>query len=182
MAGIIIAPIGGFKEDLLGRLSAEIERAFGFACEVRSLIEDLNFAFDPLRDQYHSTRILDRLAERLPPKFHKVAAVTRVDLFIPILTYVYGEAQLGGAACIVSTYRLKQDVRPHNSRKSFLDRLAKETIHELGHTFSLRHCPDPTCLMHYCRNTADVDRKSGRLCRYCTVLVGDAIDRLKQDG
>lgn len=177
MGGILISPIGEFKEDLLDRLAAEIDRAFGIESEVHCLLENLEFARDPLRKQYHSTKILQRLAETAPKNFRKIVALTREDLFIPILTYVYGEAQLDGKTCIVSTYRLRKDVNPKNSRKAYLDRVAKETIHELGHTFSLRHCPDPTCLMHYCRNTSDVDRKSGQLCRYCTVLVGDALKK-----
>ena len=53
-------------------------------------------------------------------------------------------------------------------------------VHELGHTFTLRHCPDRTCIMHYCRNEEDVDRKSDELCRYCKVMLEDEIKRLKK--
>jgi archaemetzincin len=60
----------------------------------------------------------------------------------------------------------------------FHSRLTKEAIHELGHTFNLRHCKDHSCLMSYCRSEKDVDRKSDSFCRYCKVLLGDENKRL----
>ena len=59
------------------------------------------------------------------------------------------------------------------------DSSEQEAIHELGHTFNLRHCKEHTCLMHYCRDEHDVDQKSDQLCRYCKVLLNDEIKRLK---
>ncbi|MFC1817083.1 hypothetical protein ACFL0M_14365, partial [Thermodesulfobacteriota bacterium] len=108
----------------------------------------------------------------------KVLAITTVDLFIPILTHVYGEAQLGGKACIVSTYRLKEGLSPLSFRETHQIRVVKEALHELGHTFKLHHCQDPACIMHYCRSVKDVDRKSDQMCRYCKVFIGDEIKRL----
>jgi archaemetzincin len=57
-------------------------------------------------------------------------------------------------------------------------RAAKEGVHELGHTFKLRHCPERSCIMHYCRKIDDVDRKAGQLCRHCRVLLTDEMKRL----
>lgn len=105
-----------------------------------------------------------------------------MDLFIPILTHVYGEAQLGGAACIVSTFRLNEGRSGINIAPLHIERVVKEAVHEMGHTFKLRHCPEHACIMHYCRNEADVDRKSDQLCRYCKVMLDDEIKRLKPKG
>ena len=60
----------------------------------------------------------------------------------------------------------------------FQCRVLKEAVHELGHTFSLRHCKEQTCIMHYCRRIKDVDRKSDQLCRYCRILLQDETKRL----
>jgi archaemetzincin len=139
------------------------------------LLQDLEFAFHPNRNQYHSTPILQQLALICPAEAIKVLAIAQVDLFIPILTHIYGEAQLGGKTCIVSAFRLNEG---HSPQEPFLSRIIKEAIHELGHTFKLHHCRDRTCLMHYCRNEKDVDRKSDQLCRYCRVLLDDEIKRL----
>ena len=163
---------------MLDRVRAEIKRIYGFSTEVQSLLEDLEFAFHPNRNQYHSTPILEQLARKTPPDALKVLALVQVDLFIPILTHVYGEAQLGGKACMVSTIRLNEGHRSLDTQEPYLSRIIKEAIHELGHTFKLRHCREHTCLMHYCRNEGDVDRKSDQLCRYCKVLLDDEVKRL----
>ena len=110
----------------------------------------------------------------------KVLGITRVDLFIPILTYVYGEAQLGGRAGIISTHRLSGNPPALGAEEQLQFRAAKEAIHELGHTFKLRHCQDKTCIMHYCRSIEDVDRKTEKLCRYCSILLKDEVKRLSK--
>ena len=108
----------------------------------------------------------------------KVLGIAQVDLFIPILTHVFGEAQLGGTSSIISTYRLKEGLSPLGSESSLASRILKEAIHELGHTFKLRHCREKTCIMHYCRSVTDVDHKSKQLCRYCSILIEDEKKRL----
>lgn len=178
---IVISPIGDQDPHLLEQVSSEVNRVFGFPTEVLPLLEDVLFALDPNRDQYHSTSILDVLASRAPSRAIKVLAVTEVDLFIPILTHVYGEAQLGGKACIVSSHRLSEGLYAVSAAENFACRMVKEAIHELGHTFQLRHCKEFTCVMHYCRTLRDVDRKSDQLCRYCKILLDDEIERLAKE-
>jgi archaemetzincin len=149
---------------------------FSLDTRILPVLDSIAFAWNPDRGQYHSTPILQRLAAEAPPQTVKVAALCRVDLFIPILTYVFGEAQLDGRACIVSSCRLAGGGTEPEGR--FTARMAKEVVHELGHTFNLRHCQDPACLMHYCRSESDVDHKSEQFCRYCKVLLGDALQKL----
>ena len=174
----VLSPSGECETELLKPISREIYRVFGFPAKIVPLLRDIGFALDRDREQHHSTLILEKLADRAPPGAVKVLAVTHVDLFIPILTHVYGEAQLGGKACIVSTYRLKENLSPLHADSVYTARVVKEAIHELGHTFNLRHCQDPKCIMHYCRSVEDVDRKSDQLCRYCQVLVDDELRRM----
>ena len=172
--------MGELANELVTAVAAEIERVFGFATETGAILEDVEFALDQNRQQYHSTLILDRLAAGTPPHCLKTLAIAQVDLFIPILTHVYGEAQLGGTACIVSTFRLNESRAGVDIAPKYIRRIVKEAIHELGHTFNLRHCPEHTCIMHYCRNEEDVDRKSDALCRYCNVMLADEIKRLSR--
>ncbi len=175
---IIISPNRDCDADIFSPIDREIQRIFSYRTEIVPLLDDVEFAFDSNRKQYHSTKILDRLAQRAPAQAVKVLAITGVDLFIPILTHVYGEAQIGGRSCIVSTHRLKERLSPLSARETYLARVVKEALHELGHTFNLRHCPDSSCIMHYCRSITDVDKKTDQMCRYCKVLVGDEIKRL----
>jgi archaemetzincin len=162
----------------MGPLQRALSSAFGYETEVSPLIDEADLWIDPVRKQYHSTPILETLAMLAPPTAVKVLAVTKVDLFIPILTHVYGEAQLGGKTCVLSTRRLGEGLSHGSGAETFRCRIEKEAIHELGHTFNLRHCPDLTCVMHYCRDVREVDRKLNRFCRYCTTLLQDELKRL----
>jgi archaemetzincin len=175
---IVISPIDNIDACNYQRLGQEIHRTFGFQTQINSLLQDVQFAYDITRDQYHSTAILEKLASTSSSRTLKIVAITHFDLFIPILTHVYGEAQLDGRSCIVSTFRLKEGLSIANIEKEFENRIIKEVLHELGHTFNLRHCHDNTCIMHYCRNIKDVDRKSEQFCRYCKILLEDELKKL----
>jgi archaemetzincin len=176
---IVISPIGDVDHLQLNQVQMAVHELFGYETEIIHLISDIDFAFDPVRDQYYSKSILERLADLAPIHTIKLLAICDVDLFIPILTHVYGEAQLGGKTCIISTFRLKQALHSINPQKKIHQRIVKEAIHELGHTFNLRHCRNDTCAMHYCRTITDVDKKSARFCRYCRILLDDEKKRLE---
>jgi len=126
---------------------------------------------DARRGQHASGRILEFLAEHAPAG-GKTLGLTDVDLFIPILTFVFGEAQLGGKAAVVSTARLGGDAGVADA-EVFRARLVKEAIHELGHTFGLRHCGEPRCAMARSASLHHVDEKDGRLCGDCRSLLRD---------
>jgi archaemetzincin len=175
---IAISPIGDVRIEYIRPARDEIKRLFGYPTEIIPLLDDVEFAYHQDREQYHSTLILEKLEALSPPRVIKVLGIVHVDLFIPILTHVFGEAQLGGKASIISTYRLKEDLSLSSNASSLVSRILKEAIHELGHTFKLRHCKEKACIMHYCRSTKDVDHKSKHFCRYCSVLVEDEKKRL----
>mgnify|MGYP006275074183 CR=1 FL=1 len=169
---IAVSPVGKIPDRLLNIIARAVEKNFSFHTRIAPILEDISFAFDPERHQYNSTKILEKLAEKSSGEYVKVIAVTREDLFIPILTHVYGEAQLGGKACIVSTARLESIL---DTEEKGCNRVMKEALHELGHTFHLTHCRDESCLMHYCRKVYDVDKKFFRFCRYCSIFLSDGL-------
>lgn len=177
---IVVSPIGEVDSALCDVVGQETGRSFGLPMRVVPLLEEIDFAYDTQRRQYHSTKILEQLAELAPPQAIKIIGIATVDLFIPILTHVYGEAQLGGRACIISTYRLQENPYKGPRRVSLKDRAVKEAIHELGHTFKLKHCPEHACIMHYCRSIADVDRKTAGFCRHCRVMLEDELKRMER--
>ncbi len=177
---IIVSPVGKVENALCEHVGKQLRQKldFGFQTDVVDLLNAIEFALNAERRQYHSTPILKKLALAAPARALKVLAITDVDLFIPILTHVYGEAQLGGKAAIVSTFRLKDDLKGFTA-DAFEQRITKEAIHELGHTFKLLHCKDHKCIMHYCRSLRDVDRKTDSLCRYCRIMLEDDLKRIK---
>ncbi len=173
----LISPIGEFDDKFAEKIARCVSDTFKLESRIQSLLNSIDFAFDKKRNQYHSTAILDKLVLRHESEFDKVMALTSADLFIPILTHVYGEAQLGGKSCIVSTARLNEGLDPRMDKERFLGRVIKEALHELGHTFRLVHCKDPHCIMHYCRSIKDVDKKTNEMCRYCNVLLQDQLKK-----
>ena len=97
-----------------------------------------------------------------------------MDLYIPIFTFVFGEAQLDGKAAIISTFRPgggADDLQPR--QPIFLERLIKLSLHELGHTFDLPHCRQEGCLMGFAANLEKLDQKNLELCEYCRILLAD---------
>ncbi len=176
---IVISPIGNLDSRWLPPVRRAVTRIFGFPTETAFLLSNIDFAYHEERGQYHSTAVLKRLAGLLQAHQIRVLGITDQDLFIPILTHVFGEAQLGGRSALVSTHRLGQGLANSPAKGISETRMIKEAVHELGHTFDLRHCRESGCIMHYCRSLKDVDHKTDELCRYCRVLLQDAIKEIR---
>ena len=153
-------PRGVAVDALLPALS----QALGVECASSPWQLDPAFAYDAKRHQFYSTAILKALA--LLPE--RTLGVTAVDLFVPVLSFVFGEAQLGGRAALVSVCRLRQEFYglPADDR-AVTDRLLKEAVHELGHTYGLRHCEDWQCAMSSSHAVERIDVKMAELCSRC---------------
>jgi archaemetzincin len=136
---------------------------------------DLPRAFDESRGQYRSGNLLTQLLEHCTASEEKWISIVDIDLFIPVLTFIFGEAQLDGRVAIVSTYRLSNEFYglPDN-HQLLLQRLEKEIIHELGHTFGLFHCRQFECVMHSSTYVEEIDLKHAQLCNACTEMLQHA--------
>jgi len=179
MASLLLVPIFlADRRPLVERVAERLDTTFGLAVRIRPPWFDPETCFDPSRGQYHSTCFLQRLLERPPQACDRVLALTSVDLFIPVLTYVFGEAQLDGQAAVVSLHRLRNELYglPLDERL-LADRFEKEAVHELGHTYGLVHCPEPACVMHASTYVEEVDLKTARFCERCLVRVRAPSDR-----
>ncbi len=168
MLRIQIVPVGKVDPALLDYLAFALPEGVGGPCAVAGRGIDPREAFDPRRQQFHSTPILARLAALPAPAGARILGVADVDLFIPILTFVFGEAQLAGGAALISAARLRQEFYGLPANQVLLyERCAKEALHELGHTMGLVHCPLYECVMHYSNSIEDVDLKGSSWCPAC---------------
>ena len=153
---------------LLPNLAAHLQHTFAAPVLVRSPRFDPELAFDSARGQYSSTVFLTHLLKEAPAVNQVILGIAGVDLFIPILTYVFGEAQLGGRVAVVSSYRLTNTLYGLPADDDRLtQRLLTEATHELGHTRGLVHCPLSTCVMHSSTYVEDIDLKSTEFCARC---------------
>jgi len=133
---------------------------------------------------------VDILPARQPPEFAysdrresrrphpRILALVSVDLFIPVLTHVFGEAQMGGRAAVVSLHRLRQ--KEEGSRVSldtFYERAVKVAIHEVAHTFDLVHCSQAECIMRFSSGLLDLDALPLFFCEYCEAFLEEAYRR-----
>ena len=154
--------------ELLEGVRRSVARDYGLPARALVSSERPEDAFDTRRGQHSSTRILAWLRDRHEGA-HRILGVTDVDLFIPVLTFVFGEAQLGGRAAVVSTARLGDTPLIPGEQARIALRLQKEAVHELGHTFGLLHCADVRCAMARSPSLRHVDDKLPVLCRPCRV-------------
>ena len=144
-----LLPVGSVDVALLESLRAAIPESLPVECEI------LPFSLDPApsyhieRQQFHSSEILQRMQGLVRPKDWRFLAVANVDLYIPILKYVFGEAQLGGPCAVVSAFRLRQEFYGLEANDAlFRQRLLKESIHAFDADFlqCRFHCFQPGVL------------------------------------
>ncbi len=168
MSYIYIVPIELEDHSYLETLERFVFHTFHLRTKRKEFKINLKDAFDPSRVQYNSSLILRQLITTPPPDAKKILGVLDVDLFIPILTFVFGEAQLAGIGAAVSIHRLHNRFYglPEN-REATTDRLLKEAVHELGHTFGLIHCSQPQCVMNSSTYVENIDQKPAELCPLC---------------
>jgi len=168
MTYIYIVPIELEDHSYLETLEKFIFRTFHRSTKRKEFKINIKDAFDPNRVQYNSSLILRQLIMKPPPDAEKILGVLDVDLFIPILTFVFGEAQLKGIGAAVSTHRLNNRFYglPEN-REVAGERLIKEAVHELGHTFGLIHCSQAKCVMNSSTYVENIDQKPTELCPLC---------------
>jgi archaemetzincin len=164
--------IGKVEPELLDYLRQALAETFTVPCSIQPAVLDPEFAFHGERQQYHSSEILARMQGCVTADCWRVLGVTGVDLYIPILTFVFGEAQMGGPCALLSLHRLRQEFYGLPEDYALLgERTLKEAVHELGHTLNLTHCDDYQCAMAPSHAVEWIDLKESSLCQPCQTRV-----------
>ena len=163
-----IVSLGNTPDHAEERACSAVQSCFELNCEILSPEPRPEFALDASRDQYNSLEILDWLESRFTRPDQWILGITNVDLTIPVLTFVFGEARLGGRSAVISAFRLREEFhgRPADTMV-LLSRVEKEAIHEVGHMLGLTHCLDRNCVMYPSNSLAQTDVKSTKLCPRC---------------
>jgi archaemetzincin len=168
MKPLELLPIGNVEDGLLKDLCPAVEESLAVPCKVLPVRLDPEFAFHGERQQYHSSEILQRMQSIVVAGSWRVLGIAAVDLYIPILTFVFGEAQMGGPCAVLSTHRLRQEFYGLPADPElFRQRIIKEAVHEVGHTLNLTHCDDYRCVMTSSHAVEWIDLKESTLCTNC---------------
>ena len=179
---IAVQPLGDVSPDVLGVVVENLQAVYHIEAELLPERAVPVEAYDPHRRQHNCYPILKYLNELMPEHAVKIVGLTEVDLFIPILTHVFGEAELRGNATVISTFRLirgpdKEDL----PLIRVLERVTKIAVHELAHTLGLAHCREDGCIMGNVPTLSKIDQNAVHFCRYCLVFLRDEYERLGLD-
>ncbi|HEX68226.1 MAG TPA: hypothetical protein ENG13_04080 [bacterium] len=165
-----IVPVEDVDMRVVRFLEEELSNIFKLKFTVFSPLPLPPFSFNPSKNQYFSSPILQLLKEKI--SCFKVIGITDRDLYVPGLNFIFGQAELGGRVAIVSIARLKESFYGKEEDLGKLKiRTLKECLHELGHTFGLRHCVSPGCVMNFSNSIYEVDRKGITFCDSCACFL-----------
>jgi len=167
---IYILPIKEVNTEYFDQISKALEKVFNMSCKILSPMEKPDYAYNPKRNQYNASLILSEIHSNVPKDANKILGITDLDLYTRGLNFVFGQAQLGGRCAIVSTFRLSPKFNrtlKGNSTSIVIERIIKEAIHELGHTFGLDHCSNRRCVMSFSNDLEQADYKSLEFCQKC---------------
>ena len=168
--------IGNLDAAVLDEAKHLVEKLFACEAQRPARLEIPAGSFDARRRQHSSVEFMLSLARGGFGSAERVIGLTECDLFIPMLTFVFGQAQLRGRVALVSLARLRQEFYGAEPDPELLgSRLRKEIGHELGHSFGLIHCPDRGCLMSLATSIQEVDRKTDDFCQSCRRVVAEEV-------
>lgn len=172
--------IGNSVTSIIVDLKAHLQKVFKSICEHSLGSEDvLSQAFNATRGQYNSSVILGKISKSYRNfAVDRILAVVDVDLYVPNLNFVFGEAECPGFAALISTFRLKPEFYGYGDDTLYVSRVEKEAVHELGHTVGLKHCSNPRCVMRFSNSILDTDRKNDRFCSVCDSLLFELLQKM----
>ncbi len=173
-----VVPVGDVSAFAVKVIAAHITGYLHLDAEVLSARDQPVSAYDERRFQHNAGTLLKAFEAISFGDFDKVVAVLNVDLFAPIMSYVFGEARQGGKLALVSLFRLQTKPDGVTCPSSLIyERAAKVALHELGHLYNLVHCEDHGCLMHFAGEIGQLDQIPLYFCRYCSKFFKDALKK-----
>jgi archaemetzincin len=175
---IALIKMGQIPHTVLRVISANIQTMLEAPVQILPAMAIPEEAFQRHRSQYDAGLVLKYLA-RFSFPHARILAITDVDLCTPILTFVFGQAELGLNLAVVSDFRLRHIQEGSiTSEGVYFERLAKVALHELAHTFALTHCETPKCLMRFSYDLSHLDNLDIFFCERCSFTLRQGMRNL----
>ncbi|MFA4903205.1 MAG: archaemetzincin family Zn-dependent metalloprotease [Desulfobaccales bacterium] len=176
---IALTKMGQIPQTALRVIAGNIQAILETPVEMLPAMAIPEEAFQRHRCQYDAGLVLKYLARFSFPHHSRILAITDVDLCTPILTFVFGQAELGLNLAIISDFRLKYTKDGiMASEGTYYERLAKVALHEIAHTFSLYHCETPKCLMRFSQGLSHLDELNIFFCERCSFMLRQGMRNL----
>ena len=165
---IILVPLGDIDFGLTNKLASGLASLLGLTVEILHPLEVPPEAYNPQRGQYYSTVVLNKLELLKADEKEKILGIIDEDLYVPALTYLFGDADPHSKVAVLSICRLRNEFSgfPDNEELLF-SRILKESVYQLGHTLNLENCLNPKCVMYPSTKVVDTDLKLAKFCDNC---------------
>ncbi|MFY9711464.1 MAG: archaemetzincin family Zn-dependent metalloprotease [Candidatus Cybelea sp.] len=167
-SNIRIVPINTVDAGFMSRLAPCLEERFlcGVGVE-RSLVVPRS-TLNATRGQLFVSTLMTKVQRAHPEAGAATLAITEFDLYKTSHRFVFGDADETQSLAVVSVHRLRSEFygEPADSNILF-QRILKESIHELGHAFGLKHCYNARCAMYYSNSIFETDNKMPHFCEVC---------------
>ena len=180
---IALLPIGIDEKDkknifdpLTSHTASIFDASITILTESPQLIDSFRVLFNEQRNQLNSDKLLHYLATTIIKdntgsydlKNTMILGICNFDAYSSGLNFVFGQASLTGSVAAIYLPRLRQEFYGISADISiFIERVLKESTHEVGHTFGLAQCPKQSCVMHFSNSIVDTDRKAKDFCNVC---------------
>ncbi|MBT4290691.1 MAG: zinc metallopeptidase [Deltaproteobacteria bacterium] len=152
-----IQPIGEIDNFFLKVITGSFLGELSIKTFILPPLKSPEYAFNKRKIQYDAGLIINRMEKMKFPECTKVIGIIDADLFIPVFSYVLGEARMKGRCAIISLFRLENNP----------ERMAKVALHEFGHLMNLKHCQEKGCVMKFSNNVEQLDSNFSFFCEYC---------------
>ncbi len=168
---IAVLPFAGTDKNMIRGIQSGLEKRLHATVVLLEEKPVPGSAFYKPRQRYVADSLLVFLMQQNADLPGKILGITQKDISTTKKPHInWGIMGLGycpGEACVISSFRPQKKIK---NREHFINRMVVLAMHELGHTYSLPHCPNDPCIMRDAEGKMNLDNGSA-YCSKCSELL-----------